>query len=141
MSGEKKRVQTAVGKRIQDLRQARDMSQHDLSVASGVDKVKIWRIESGETQSPSIDNIIAIARGLRVSVNEITGTEDRPHDPLEGAIASFRREVEILPEQYRPGAIRDAQIFVRGIRAQITKQGEPYKLIEGEPEQELEEEA
>jgi transcriptional regulator with XRE-family HTH domain len=68
--------QTKVGKRIEDLRQARDMSQHDLSVASGVDKVTLWRIESGETQNPSIEKIVALAKGLRVPVSEITDVED-----------------------------------------------------------------
>lgn len=144
MSAEKKREPTAVGKRIKDLREARGMTQHDLSVASNVDKVTIWRIETGVTQRLSLGKVEALARGMRVPVNEILNAEhlhEEP-DPLAAAFVRFRREVEIFPERQRPGAIRYAEIFLRSMRVEIREEGEKYdaNLLEGNPPKEEDQE-
>lgn len=62
-----------VGKRIQDLRQARDWGTHELSMASRVPVPTIHRIENGTIKNPGIDKVIAIARALDVTVSELLG--------------------------------------------------------------------
>jgi transcriptional regulator with XRE-family HTH domain len=62
-----------LGKRIEDLRQARDWGQQELSHASRVPVPTIYRIEKGTIPNPGIDKVVAIARALDVSVSELLG--------------------------------------------------------------------
>lgn len=70
-----------LGKRIQDLRQARNWGTHELSMASGVPVPTIHRIENGTIKNPGIDKVVAIARALSVTVSDLLG--EAPTDDAE----------------------------------------------------------
>lgn len=68
-----------VGERARRLRKARGMSQSDLSKASGIQRPNLTRFEAGRTD-PQSATLVAIAKGLRVTVAElVTGFEEAVH--------------------------------------------------------------
>ena len=60
---------------LEKLRADKGLSQKQLSKATGVAQATISDIESGKTQHPRIDTLLLIARGLRVSIDELLNCE------------------------------------------------------------------
>ena len=64
----------------------------DAAESAGIDTATWWRIEKGETKSPSIDTVRAIARVLQVGSDDLFHDEDAtepPEAPREvGAVGS-----------------------------------------------------
>lgn len=59
-----------LAKRIRDLRKKVGMSQEELGFASGLHRTYIGSIERAE-QNVSVDNIHKLAKGLKVTVEEL----------------------------------------------------------------------
>lgn len=67
---DKKELQIAIGKRIRDLRELKNISQVDLAYACNFEKSNLSRIESGRT-SPNIYTLYTIANKLEVELSEL----------------------------------------------------------------------
>lgn len=71
-SMEKSELLKKVGKKIQDLRMSKGLTQVDLvgKIQGDIDTTNISRIESGRT-NPTIYTLYRIATALEVSINEL----------------------------------------------------------------------
>lgn len=58
------------GKRIQQLRKQRGLTQEDLADLIGVDRSYMGFVERGE-RNPTLDKIIKIAKALKMTLSEI----------------------------------------------------------------------
>jgi transcriptional regulator with XRE-family HTH domain len=58
------------GKRLRELRLARNLSQEELAFKVGVHRTYLGGIERGE-RNPSLRNLAAIADGLGISLSEL----------------------------------------------------------------------
>lgn len=65
-----KSIKNRFGKRIRDLRKQKGWSQEELADKVDLHRTYIGAIERGE-QSVSIDKIEALAKGLRISLEEL----------------------------------------------------------------------
>ncbi|KVE25548.1 XRE family transcriptional regulator [Burkholderia singularis] len=62
---------TAFGKALKRLRNERAMSQYALANAAEIDRIHVSRLERG-LRSPNLETMLALARGLRVSLAELS---------------------------------------------------------------------
>ena len=67
---DKKELQIAIGKRIRDLRELKNISQVDLAYACNFEKSNLSRIESGRT-NPTVFTLFRIAEALEISAKEL----------------------------------------------------------------------
>lgn len=67
---DKKELQIAIGKRIRQIRESKNMSQVDLASACNFEKSNMSRIESGNT-SPNIFTLYLISKNLNVNLSEL----------------------------------------------------------------------
>lgn len=70
--GERKMEPNRVAQNITNFREAKEMSQTDLSEATGIERTRLNRIEKG-TRKITSDDLAAIAKALDVSPNQILG--------------------------------------------------------------------
>jgi transcriptional regulator with XRE-family HTH domain len=97
------------------------MSQADLGVMVGVDKRQIRRYEAGDTQ-PSLQVALAIARVLRITVDELAGMPSH-RVTLSGdwwaSWQTFKEGVEVITAQEvrlnQQGDLIDVRTTTRGI--------------------------
>jgi len=62
-----------LNKKLKELRESRGMTQEELSRASGVGRVTISRIETGELENTTVGTISKLASGLSVNEGELFG--------------------------------------------------------------------
>lgn len=81
------------GRKIRELRHAKNWSQLDLANAANIDQATVSRIEA-ETKVPRTDTLVAIATALGVSPDVLLGTTTivypRERDPELSSIVSDR---------------------------------------------------
>ncbi len=84
------------GRKIRELRHAKNWSQHDLANAANIDQATVSRIEA-ETKVPRTDTLVAIANALDVSPEVLLGANSettivypRERDPELSSIVSDR---------------------------------------------------
>lgn len=81
------------GRKIRELRHAKNWSQLDLANAANIDQATVSRIEA-ETKTPRTDTLVAIATALGVSPDALLGTTTivypRERDPELSSIVSDR---------------------------------------------------
>ena len=81
------------GRKIRELRHAKNWSQLDLANAANIDQATVSRIEA-ETKVPRTDTLVAIATALGVSPEVLLGTTTivypRERDPELSSIVSDR---------------------------------------------------
>lgn len=65
-----------MGYKIKECREARDMTQEQLSAASGVSRTIISGLENGTTRHTTTKTLLKIARALGVTVDQIFFEED-----------------------------------------------------------------
>lgn len=65
-----------MGYKIKEVREARGMTQEELSQESGVSRVTISGLENGTTRATTTKTLVAIARALGVSVDQIFFSDD-----------------------------------------------------------------
>jgi len=68
-------IEKKLGKRVRELRQARDLSQEELAFRVGVHRTYLGGIERGE-RNPSLKNVAAIARALGITLSGLFSFED-----------------------------------------------------------------
>lgn len=64
---------TELGRRLRRLRLGAGLSPNQLGELAGVSQPTVWRIETGETESPGVKTLELIAGALKVPVSELTG--------------------------------------------------------------------
>lgn len=68
-----KKTGEMVAKKIMELRKAHGFSQERLAELADVPRRTLQNIESGETSSPGIENLVPIAEALEVSISVLVG--------------------------------------------------------------------
>lgn len=58
------------GKRVQELRKQRELTQEDLADLVGVDRSYMGFVERGE-RNPTLDKLIKIAQALKITLSEL----------------------------------------------------------------------
>lgn len=65
--------------KLKEIRESKGMTQDELSKASGVGRITISRIETGELENTTVGTIAKLAAGLGVSESELF-----KRDPFNG---------------------------------------------------------
>lgn len=60
-----------MGYRIKEIREARGMSQSELSERTGLTRTTIWRLETGEEETTTTKTLLKIADALGVTVGAL----------------------------------------------------------------------
>lgn len=60
-----------MGYRIKELREARGMTQEELSEASGVSRTTIWALENGTEHSTTTKTLRKLADALSVTIEQL----------------------------------------------------------------------
>jgi transcriptional regulator with XRE-family HTH domain len=63
-------VEVIVGKRIQELRKQRGMTQDDFALRAGINRTHLYRLESGK-QSVTLRTLKIVADALEVKVRDL----------------------------------------------------------------------
>jgi transcriptional regulator with XRE-family HTH domain len=84
-------VEFIIGDRIKELRHKKNWSQYDLADKSGVLRATIHLIENGKVKRISYLNIIAIAKALEVTPEEIYGNIPEDKVPIIESINSLEK--------------------------------------------------
>lgn len=71
-----KMIEKQFGKRVRELRLARNLSQEGLAFKARMHRTYVGGIERGE-RNPSLKNIAAIAKALGVTLSQLFSFEDR----------------------------------------------------------------
>ena len=71
-----KMIEKQFGKRVRELRMARNLSQEGLAFKARMHRTYMGGIERGE-RNPSLKNIAAIAKALDVTLSQLFSFEDR----------------------------------------------------------------
>ncbi|UDM32015.1 helix-turn-helix domain-containing protein [Lentilactobacillus laojiaonis] len=125
-----------LGKRIVDLREARDIKQTELARKLHIDKSTMSKIESGDRKVYS-DEISALADIFDISADYLLGRDSHPHHdsvfdlhvdiPLDGMSTSQRQAVidyiNFLKQQYK-NEMEDKKVL-RADRRPITSNSLP----------------
>ena len=69
---DKSKNKLSLGQCIKILRKQRSLTQEGLAVQSGVSYTTLTKIENEAIKNPSFESIAAIAKGLSISLDELT---------------------------------------------------------------------
>ncbi len=95
-----------IGLRIARLREARSMTQTELSIRSGIPYQTISYIENGK-RNPSMPTLRKLASALGVSLHEIQPEElDQYGEPLPADLRLLNDKIMKLPVRQRQAIIR-----------------------------------
>ncbi|MBU0667960.1 helix-turn-helix domain-containing protein [Patescibacteria group bacterium] len=72
MDKSKKPIQITLGQRIKELRKQSCLTQEELAIRSGVSYTTLTKVENGGIKNPSFESVVAIAKGLSVSLDDLT---------------------------------------------------------------------
>lgn len=103
-------IDKRIGQRVHDLRKQAGWSLRRLAKESGVSASNILRIEAGLVV-PGSDTLALIAKGLNVSVAQLTG--DEPLGELPPDVLQFAHEVSLLDADERRDILNWARGFMR----------------------------
>ncbi len=67
---DKKKLQSAIGKRIKELRESKNIPQQDLAAACDFEKSNMARLEAGNT-NPTLYTLKKIAENLKVNLEDL----------------------------------------------------------------------
>jgi transcriptional regulator with XRE-family HTH domain len=70
--------QLAVGKRIKERREAAGLTQQQLAVKAGLSVSNLAQIEQGQKADPRISTVVALARALGVTVDDLLQLPEQP---------------------------------------------------------------
>jgi transcriptional regulator with XRE-family HTH domain len=71
-----------IGARLKALRTARGLSQQDVAMAGGLSLSIVSQLEQGKTDDPKLSTLKAIAAGLGVTLDELTGDGRAAGEPV-----------------------------------------------------------
>jgi transcriptional regulator with XRE-family HTH domain len=121
-----------LGRVLRVLREARGLDQKQLDDLSGISQSQISRYERGLIERPTLHDLVALARGLGVSVNYLTsqagidgGTVDESTDILAGLMADddFAVEVVRLSAGYQQQTPEERAFILDALRAFARRYG------------------
>lgn len=72
MDKSKKPTKMTLGQKIKALRKQRCLTQEELAIRSGVSYTTLTKIENEGIKNPSFESVVAIAKGLSVSLDDLT---------------------------------------------------------------------
>ncbi len=72
---DKKQLQIAIGKRIKELREQKNISQQDVAGLCNIEKSNFSRLEAGNT-NPTLYTLSKIAEHLGVTLSELVDIEN-----------------------------------------------------------------
>ena len=75
MDNSRKRRKITLGQRIKILRKQRCLTQEGLAIKARVSYTTLTKIENEAIKNPSFESIAQIAKGLRISLDELTFTQ------------------------------------------------------------------
>lgn len=67
---DKEELQIAIGKRIKELRESKNIAQQDLAAACNFEKSNMARLEAGNT-NPTIYTLKTIAKNLKIELTDL----------------------------------------------------------------------
>jgi transcriptional regulator with XRE-family HTH domain len=83
-----------LGRAIRERREALNLNQRDLAAATGLSRASISNVEAGRQQI-YVHHLVAIARGLSVTVPELMATDE---DPVGHELASLDKKARAFVE-------------------------------------------
>jgi transcriptional regulator with XRE-family HTH domain len=83
------KARDVIAHNLKTLREIRRMSQIDLAEAVGVSRRTIARLEAGDIEDPGVDQMLRIARALRVTISTLV---DAPLEPVTLAVPAALRD-------------------------------------------------
>lgn len=90
---------SAFGTRLRRMREAKKLTLQQLADAVGCTKAYVWELEMKEGQRPSADRVLALAKVLGVTVEDlIEGVGSVPHASPED-VQFFREYVGMTEEE------------------------------------------
>lgn len=72
MDKSKKPIKMTLGQKIKVLRKQRCLTQEGLAIQAGVSYTTLTKIENEAIKNPSFESVVAIAKGLSISLDELT---------------------------------------------------------------------
>ena len=109
------KVLATVGPRLRALRQQRDMTLADLSVATGISVSTLSRLESGQRR-PNLELLLPLAQAYQVPVDELIGAP-ATDDPRIHAQPFTRNGMTVLPLTRRTGGLQAYKLVIPTSRA------------------------
>jgi len=89
----------ALGQYMSAARQEQGVSTRNLATMTGITRAAIVRIEAGEVQQPSADNLVRLARALELNELEVLQLAGVTIPHLEGSLdVMLRAEYDLPPE-------------------------------------------
>ncbi|WJY13835.1 XRE family transcriptional regulator [Pectobacteriaceae bacterium CE90] len=126
-----KKTCSTIGKKVKQLRLARNISLNELSRLSGVSKAALSKLESGSS-NPRVDTLDAIASALRLPLGDLLGGNNElypylekylPMETLYSQVMKFRIGLgnisEIWHLQMNPGTIINSPAHISGTHEHI----------------------
>lgn len=105
-----------VGERLRAFREKNGLSQRDLAKKSGVSGPLISIYETGKNE-PSLENLIALAEALRITINDLTGYPDAREPsapPLTPEQKSILEAMDALTPEDRAMILQMAKRIKKG---------------------------
>lgn len=89
-----------IGKNIRKIREAKELSQKEVSISVGMDQAQYSRIENGKTD-PSFSTIEKIAKALGVTLSELFNADDifKEVNSKEKTLMEKIRLIELLEDK------------------------------------------
>ena len=84
------------GKRAHHLRKSRKLTLQDVADRAGLAKSYVWEVEQGKNTNPSLATIIALARALGCSMEDLVGVETFMKPGLRPEAMRIAVEVDAL---------------------------------------------
>jgi transcriptional regulator with XRE-family HTH domain len=97
------------GKRIKELRTAKNMTLDELAKATGSAKSYVWELENKNPPRPSAEKLSAIAKALGVTVDYLFGRDEQSVG--DATDLAFFREYTGLPPETKDQLRQTAKIL------------------------------
>lgn len=105
------------GDRLKTVREARGLTQRELSLRCDIGEKQIWRYENNKSD-PSSDHITKIATELNVSSDYLLGLSDRMSTDEEGTLPM---DEQLILDYYRNGQTKDLLRLISNDRSEGNK--------------------
>ena len=97
-------AQTGLGTLLRTLREARDLSSRELGQLADVDHTYVYRLETGEKQSPSDELLARLLRVLRAKPREVEMAQFLMNNDVSSDWVKHVLTTDMTPEMFEMGA-------------------------------------
>lgn len=97
-------AQSGLGTLLRRLREARDLSSRELGQLANIDHTYIYRLETGEKQSPSDDLLARLLRVLRAKPRELEMARFMMNNDVNPAWVEHVLDSDMTAEMFEMGA-------------------------------------